>query len=61
MGRSCQFQPTCSHYALESIREFGWLLGGVLAFKRIIRCRPNGDNGYDLPKLNLSGNYKWKC
>lgn len=61
MGRSCMFQPTCSKYALDSIREFGFLFGGILAIKRLARCRPNGESGIDLPRLNLMGNYKWKC
>ncbi len=57
----CPFQPTCSKYAYDSIREFGWLFGGILAVKRIVRCNPKNTGGYDLTKLNLSGNYKWKC
>ena len=55
------YQPTCSKYAMESIKEFGAILGGILAIKRIIRCRPSVSGGIDLPKLNLIGNYKWKC
>lgn len=61
IGKSCMFQPTCSKYAFDSIREFGWLFGSILAVKRLVKCRPNGESGIDLPKLNLLGNYKWKC
>ena len=60
-GRSCNFIPTCSKYAWDSIREFGAIYGGILALKRIVRCRPNHKSGIDMPKLNLLGNYKWKC
>lgn len=61
LGRSCHFIPTCSKYAWDSILEFGWLFGGILTLKRLIKCRPNHKAGVDYPKLNLLGNYKWKC
>jgi putative membrane protein insertion efficiency factor len=42
-----RFQPTCSQYALESFMKHGFLKGGVLALKRIVRCHPWGGSGYD--------------
>ncbi len=60
-GKSCNFIPTCSKYAWDSIREFGAIIGGVYTLIRLTKCRPNHTGGIDLPKLNLSGNYKWKC
>ena len=44
----CRFTPTCSAYALEAIRKYGAAKGGILAFKRILRCNPfyKGDS-YD--------------
>jgi putative membrane protein insertion efficiency factor len=60
-GKCCHFIPTCSQYAWESVKEFGWLFGGIMAAKRLLRCRPNHMAGIDYPKLNLLGNYKWKC
>lgn len=59
--KSCHFIPTCSKYAWESIKEFGWLIGGILTIKRLVKCTPNHKAGFDYPKLNLLGNYKWKC
>jgi len=44
---SCRFQPTCSHYAIESIRTYGSLRGSWLALRRIGRCHPWGGAGYD--------------
>ena len=58
---SCHYIPTCGKYALDSIREFGAIIGGIYAIKRLARCRPNHKAGYDFVRLNLSGNYKWKC
>ncbi|MBC8339689.1 MAG: membrane protein insertion efficiency factor YidD [Rhodospirillales bacterium] len=43
----CRFQPTCSHYALDAIDGHGALTGGWLAVKRILRCHPWGDAGFD--------------
>ena len=59
--RYCNFIPSCSKYGWDSIVEFGWLFGGILTAKRLLRCRPNCSAGVDHPKLNLLGNYKWKC
>lgn len=43
----CRFTPTCSNYAIEAINEYGTIKGIKLTIKRILRCRPNGDFGYD--------------
>ena len=43
----CRFTPTCSEYAKISIERFGAIRGGLLAIKRIIRCNPFGEKGYD--------------
>ena len=59
--RNCSFIPSCSKYGWDSIVEFGWLFGGILTLKRLLKCRPNYPAGVDHPKLNLLGNYKWKC
>ena len=61
LRRSCYFIPSCSKYAWDSIVEFGWLFGGILTIKRLVKCRPSVKAGLDYPKLNLLGNYKWKC
>lgn len=44
---SCRYQPTCSQYMIDSIREWGALKGGWLGLKRISRCHPWGGHGYD--------------
>ena len=43
----CRFYPTCSAYALEAIGKYGACKGGWLALKRICRCHPFNDGGYD--------------
>jgi len=43
----CRFQPTCSHYAVEAIKKHGLARGSWLAAKRITRCNPFSEGGYD--------------
>jgi putative membrane protein insertion efficiency factor len=43
----CRFYPTCSSYALEAVSKYGALKGGFLAVKRILKCHPFNDGGYD--------------
>ena len=47
VGYNCRYQPTCSQYALEALEKHGALKGGWLAMKRIGRCNPWGQCGYD--------------
>jgi uncharacterized protein len=44
---ACRYYPTCSQYALEAVSARGVLLGGWLALKRIGRCHPWADGGWD--------------
>jgi uncharacterized protein len=45
--RRCKYEPTCSRYAVEAIREYGILRGSVLAGWRLLRCNPWSYGGYD--------------
>ena len=44
---TCRFFPTCSDYALRAVEKFGILKGGILAAKRILKCHPFNEGGYD--------------
>ena len=44
---ACRFEPSCSHYAMEALRQHGALTGTVLAVRRVLRCNPWGGMGYD--------------
>lgn len=43
----CIYTPTCSHYAIEALNKYGVLKGLLLAIKRILRCHPFAEGGYD--------------
>lgn len=44
---SCRFYPTCSHYGIEAVEKHGAIKGIYLATKRILRCHPFDEGGYD--------------
>jgi uncharacterized protein len=46
-GGACKFQPSCSNYASEAIARYGARHGGILALKRLGRCRPFTHGGFD--------------
>ena len=43
----CRYQPTCSVYATDALKQHGGFRGGWLTLKRIARCHPWGGSGYD--------------
>ena len=51
LGQNCRYLPTCSEYSIQSFRQFGIIRGFILSFKRISKCHPWGNHGYDpVPK-----------
>ena len=44
---SCRFYPSCSEYALDALRKYGLVKGLWLTVKRIAKCHPLSDGGYD--------------
>jgi uncharacterized protein len=43
----CRFYPSCSQYALESLRVHGTMRGLWLTVRRLARCHPFNPGGYD--------------
>ena len=43
----CRFFPSCSEYAHDAIARHGAWRGGLLAARRLSRCRPFGPSGFD--------------
>jgi putative membrane protein insertion efficiency factor len=44
---ACRFTPTCSQYAKEALLRHGVLRGSGLALRRLSRCHPFHEGGYD--------------
>lgn len=45
--KTCRYEPTCSEYMIEAITNFGCIKGIKMGIKRILKCRPGGNFGYD--------------
>jgi len=47
LGNQCRFYPTCSHYGEEAIKSHGALKGSWLTIKRLVKCQPWHQGGFD--------------
>jgi len=47
LGNNCRFYPSCSSYSEQAIKEFGLFKGGFLSIKRLSKCHPFHQGGYD--------------
>ncbi len=51
LGKNCRFYPSCSNYTKIAIIEHGTIIGIWLSIKRLSKCNPFFDGGYDpVPK-----------
>lgn len=44
---NCRYNPTCSTYSIEALKEWGVIKGSWMAIKRISSCHPWGGFGDD--------------
>ena len=44
---ACRYEPSCSRYALDALERHGAMAGSWLAVRRILRCHPWSEGGYD--------------
>lgn len=47
LGYHCRFHPTCSSYAMTAIERFGALRGSYLTLRRLSKCHPWHEGGFD--------------
>ncbi len=56
---SCRFYPTCSNYAKEAFQNYNFSEALFLTLRRLLRCHPFCDGGFDpLPTKNQQQNKK---
>ena len=46
-GDVCRYYPSCSHYALQAIQQYGVVRGIFMGSLRIARCHPWAAGGVD--------------
>ncbi len=47
LPRRCKYEPTCSAYVAQAVREYGILRGLILGGWRLLRCNPFSHGGFD--------------
>jgi len=45
--RVCRFYPSCSQYTYQAVKKYGALKGVFKGVKRILRCHPFNEGGFD--------------
>jgi putative membrane protein insertion efficiency factor len=45
--RRCKYEPTCSAYAAQAVRQLGPVRGSLVAGWRLLRCNPLSNGGID--------------
>tara|TARA_A100001011_G_scaffold382392_1_gene452102 strand:- start:566 stop:814 length:249 start_codon:yes stop_codon:yes gene_type:complete len=53
LGNSCRYLPSCSDYAIDSLKTYGLLKGFFLSIKRVFSCHPWGKGGFDPVKKEM--------
>ena len=44
---ACRYYPTCSEYMIEAVRAYGPARGVWMGLRRLSRCHPFHEGGYD--------------
>lgn len=44
---ACRYYPTCSEYMMEAVERHGPVRGVWMGLKRVGRCHPFHEGGYD--------------
>jgi putative membrane protein insertion efficiency factor len=51
LGPCCRFEPTCSVYAIDAIKQHGCARGSLIGMRRLLSCHPWHRGGFDpVPK-----------
>ncbi len=58
LGPACRFEPSCSCYAIDALRTHGAARGSLLAARRVLRCNPWTQGGYDPVPPQAQGRHR---
>lgn len=47
LGPGCRFEPTCSEYMRQSVEKFGAVRGVWMGLRRLTKCHPLHEGGFD--------------
>jgi len=47
LPHACRFEPTCSVYMREAIEKKGFINGVFLGVRRLLKCHPFHEGGFD--------------
>ena len=59
LGKNCIFTPSCSVYSMECYANYNFFTATWLTLKRLCRCGPWSNGGFDPVPYNLKGKGKW--
>lgn len=54
LGPCCRYHPSCSEYAALALEKHGVWRGGYLTLRRVLRCHPFANHGFDPVPDNIS-------
>ena len=58
MANCCRYYPSCSQYTYEAVETWGFWRGIYMGTKRILRCNPYSNGGFDpVPKCKPTHNF----
>ena len=58
LGPACRFHPSCSEYTYKAVESFGFLRGTWMGARRVLRCNPFCEGGYDpVPEKRGEGSF----
>jgi len=52
----CKYYPSCSQYAIDALREYGFFIGSAKTVWRLLRCNPFSYGGVDYARKTKVSN-----